>query len=113
MENETLVEYLNNFLKPILLQVNVNGIALKEVLEILKGTKALEVPTLPKQDNPKLDMTRIYSFVKKDGTPNICNKCGGLFSWDLRPERIPPLHVNADGKIKGTGDCPNYQKVGY
>ena len=38
-----------------------------------------------------------------------CNQCGGLISWDMRPERKTPLHVDEEGHIKGTGDCPEWE----
>ncbi|KKK66429.1 hypothetical protein LCGC14_2964230, partial [marine sediment metagenome] len=37
-----------------------------------------------------------------------CNICGGKISWDQRPERLTPLHVNKDGKQIGNGDCPEF-----
>ena len=59
------------------------------------------LPKLPKS-TPKIDA----------GTHRIskttCNQCGGFISWDMRPERKTPLHVDENGHIKGTGDCPEW-----
>ena len=38
-----------------------------------------------------------------------CTTCGGFISWDMRPERNLPLHVDENGHIKGTGDCPEWE----
>ena len=38
-----------------------------------------------------------------------CTTCGGLISWDMRPERNLPLHVDEKGHILGTGDCPEWE----
>jgi len=39
-----------------------------------------------------------------------CTTCGGFISWDMRPERNLPLHVDENGHIKGTGDCPEWEE---
>ena len=77
-----------------------------EVNDLFKGDEAKNVSKpLPKE----IDYARIYNYMRKDGkTPNTCNKCSGFISWDLRPERIYPLHVNQEGKIVDDGNCPEF-----
>ncbi len=75
-----------------------------ERIKQTEKTDTLEKP-LPKlvKGTPKIDTSKVY---KISGT--ACNICGGKISWDLRPERLTPLHVNKDGKQIGNGDCPDY-----
>ncbi len=60
---------------------------------------------LPKlaRDTPKIDTSVVYKISGK-----ACNVCGGKISWDLRPDRPTPLHVNKEGKQIGNGDCPEF-----
>ena len=55
------------------------------------------------KSNPKID-----AGAHRIST-TTCNQCGGLISWDMRPERKTPLHVDENGSIKGTGDCPEWE----
>ena len=79
-------------------------------LERIKQTEKKEVkiigfkpvPKLPK-GTPKIDTSKVYNISGK-----ACNICGGKISWDQRPERSTPLHVNKDGKQIGNGDCPEF-----
>ena len=48
---------------------------------------------------------KIYNVVDKDGNYIICTYCGGIISWDLRPERNLPLHCDKIGQIVGDGSC--------
>lgn len=61
-----------------------------------------------KPDAPKIEMGKVYDYMKKDGTPLTCDRCGGLISWDDRPQRVYPMHVDEEGHIVGDGDCPNF-----
>lgn len=61
-----------------------------------------------KPDAPKIEMGKVYNYKGKDGTPYTCNKCGGLISWDERPTRLYPMHVDEEGHIVGDGDCPMF-----
>ena len=61
-----------------------------------------------KPNAPKIEMGKVYNYKKKDGTPTTCSRCGGLISWDDRPERIYPMHVDDKGHIVGDGDCPMF-----
>ena len=56
-----------------------------------------------------IDMGKTYSYMSKKGIPYVCNKCSGFISWELRPERSYPLHVNQEGKIVNDGNCPEFQ----
>lgn len=56
----------------------------------------------------KVDMGRTYTYMSKKGTPYTCNKCKGFISWELRPERSYPLHVDKEGQIINDGNCPDY-----
>ena len=49
-----------------------------------------------------------YNFLNKAGEPYICNRCGGLISWDKHPTVRHPIHVNEQGKIIGDGSCPDF-----
>lgn len=51
---------------------------------------------------------KIYNVVNKSGEFLRCNKCNGIISWDLRPERPYPLHCDEIGQIVGDGNCPEY-----
>lgn len=53
---------------------------------------------------------KIYNIASKSGQPYKCSKCGGFISWDLRPERVHPLHCDKLGQIIGDGDCPAYNQ---
>ncbi len=83
-------------------------------LERIKNTEGenenLSYPTEKKKPLPKLprntlkiDTSRVYKI-----SNTKCNVCSGLISWDLRPDRPTPLHVNKEGKQIGTGDCPEF-----
>ena len=61
-----------------------------------------------KPDAPKIEMGKVYNYKGKDGTPYTCNKCGGLISWDDRPTRLYPMHVDEEGHIVGDGDCSKW-----
>ena len=66
--------------------------------------KYAETENEPVKKSSGLDFEKKYKIA---GNP--CNKCGGLFSWDLRPDRKFPLHVDSNGKIENNGrngDCP-------
>ena len=72
----------------------------------LEEVKTIEIKkTLPKlaRDTPKIDTSIVHKISSK-----ACNMCGGKISWDLRPGRPLPLHVNKEGKQIGTGDCPEF-----
>ena len=61
---------------------------------------------LKEAENDALEAkVHIYNVVGKDGKLQICNRCGGIISWDLRPERYLPLHCNELGQIVGDGNC--------
>lgn len=80
------------------LQPDLEYTTVKETIHKLpKSTKKLDAGAAGK----------VYNFMGKGG-PYTCKKCGGLISWDLRPERIPPLHVDKDGHMIGNGDCPEF-----
>jgi len=64
--------------------------------------KKKPLPKLPR-NTPKIDTSRVYKI-----SNTKCNVCSGLISWDLRPDRPTPLHVNKEGKQIGTGDCPEF-----
>jgi len=64
---------------------------------IFKGAKKL----------PKSTKKIASETHKISGT--TCNQCGGHISWDMRPERKLPLHVDENGRIVGTGDCPEWE----
>ena len=91
---------------------------LQNIIDLLKSINKKLVgvteKTLPKQpkDTPKLDTSRVYDYMSKKGTPYTCNICGGFISWELRPERVIPLHVDKEGHIVGAGDCPNFDGGG-
>ena len=70
-------------------------VVLPTLKKLPKSTKKLE----PEQ------LCKVYNFMGKNA-PYTCSKCGGLISWDLRPERVHPLHVDKEGHILGNGDCP-------
>lgn len=73
---------------------------------ILKTAHDLEKQEIKKAAEPKV---KIYKVVNKDGKNLICKYCGGIISWDLKPERNLPLHCNELGQIVGDGDCHGYQ----
>lgn len=98
---------------------------LKSVLEVLKSINRkldaqLITNTLKAEDKTyvtediktetekKVDLAQKYNYMSKKGTPYTCNKCKGFISWDLRPERSFPLHVNQEGRIVNDGNCPEY-----
>lgn len=112
------------------------GKDIKEIKEIFKefviSLKALVIHVNLQEErraealNPSLEYTKVEEEVKKNlpklpkstkkidaGAHRIstttCNQCGGLISWDMRPERKTPLHVDENGHIKGTGDCPEWE----
>ena len=98
-------------IKMILKLVKSINIKLDKLVNLETKEMAKEiVETLKQEDktNP-IDSGKVYNFKKKDGTPLTCNQCKGYISWDLRPERSYPLHVDLEGHILGTGDCPNYE----
>ncbi len=59
---------------------------------------------------PAKSEVKIFNIASKSGQPYKCSKCGGFISWDLRPERVHPLHCNKLGQIIGDGDCPAYNQ---
>lgn len=80
--------------------------ALREIKEI-ESTPVVEkkekpLPKLPR-DTPKIDTSKVYKISGKE-----CENCGGKISWELRPKRHLPLHVDAKGHQLGTGDCPGW-----
>jgi len=70
--------------------------------EVVEKEVKKNLPKLPKSTK-KLD-----AGAHRIST-TTCNQCGGLISWDMRPERKTPLHVDKKGHIKGTGDCPEWE----
>ena len=62
---------------------------------------------LPKSTK-KIDTGEVYNFMGKNA-PYTCDKCKGLISWDLLPERRFPLHVDKEGHVIGIGDCPEWE----
>lgn len=109
----------------------------REVLALLKSInikiEALQAQMIMLQEalNPSLEYTKVEEeVVEKEVKKNLpklpkskkkldagahristttCNQCGGLISWDMRPERKTPLHVDEEGHIRGTGDCPEWE----
>lgn len=81
-------------------------VKIKEKEEI--RTIKMENQPIKKHDVPKIEMGKVYNYRKKDGTEQTCNKCGGLISWDDRPQRLYPMHVDDKGQIVGDGDCPMF-----
>ena len=80
----------------------------KILKDILKVLEQIRDRILVKEETPKIEMGKVYNYMKKDGTPLTCDKCGGLISWDDRPQRVYPMHVDKEGHILGTGDCPKF-----
>ena len=80
---------------------------LEYTTRVEEEVKKPKVKKLPKSTK-KIDTGEVYNFMGKE-KPYTCNKCGGLISWDLRPERIPPLHVDKNGHMIGVGDCPEWE----
>ena len=97
---------LFGYLQGIMNEIRYITEALKEIRNEIASRPGL-VPTVKKlpKGTPKIESGKVYKIANKP-----CNTCGGLISWDLRPERVFPLHVNEDGTIKGTGDCPEYDQ---
>lgn len=83
---------------------------IKDRILVRKEVITNEAENLPikKPNAPKIEMGKVYNYKKKDGTPTTCDRCGGLISWDDRPERIYPMHVDDKGHIVGDGDCPMF-----
>ena len=94
------LDRLNQNLIPI--SANFIGKQLKAESEAKPEFKYEETELVKKASG--LDFERTYKIT---GTP--CNKCGGLISWALKPDRNFPLHVDSNGKIEKNGrngDCP-------
>lgn len=109
--SEAILKSINKKLDILMVEIKALGIALKTWTETLvphEEYKEKKPKKLPKSAK-KLETERVYNFMGKTG-PYICKECKGLISWDLRPDRIYPLHVDQEGHIKGTGDCPNFLK---
>ncbi len=90
----------------------------KQIVNILAKEEHDANDIEPKVVSPELaqaqvekivNMARIYTYMSKKGNPYTCKNCGGFISWELRPERSYPLHVNQEGKIVNDGNCPEYQ----
>lgn len=96
-------------LKAIAINTQLQQEALIPHEEYTTLKEEIVLPKLPKSTK-KLDaeqLGKVYNFMGKNG-PYICDKCKGLISWDLRPERTWPLHVDKEGHILGNGDCPEW-----
>ena len=77
-------------------------------VEKLEVTEEVVKPKKLPRSTKKLEAGAVYNFMGKNA-PYTCKECKGLISWDLRPERTYPLHVDKDGHVLGTGDCPEWE----
>ncbi len=110
-----LLKEIRDYMKELIVLVRANQI--KDTLKAEDKTYVTEDvepkivglgladATVPKS----VDMAKVYSYMSAKGIPYTCNKCSGFISWELRPERSYPLHVNQEGKIVNDGNCPEYQ----
>lgn len=71
----------------------------KEANEIVDARVNADIEAMMEDDGIS-DTMQTY---KISGNP--CNRCGKNVSWDLRPERHLPLHVDAKGRQLGDGEC--------
>jgi len=86
---------------------------MEEILELVKENNKIlkslvdQVFALPEVE-PSIQVDkegdRIYKIASK-----VCNKCNGYITWDDWEKGRPPLHVDADGRLLGDGDCPAYK----
>ncbi len=74
----------------------------------LEVTEEVVKPKKLPRSTKKLEAGAVYNFMGKNA-PYTCKECKGLISWDMRPERTYPLHVDKDGHVLGTGDCPEWE----
>lgn len=80
---------------------------LVEATAVPNNSKEVRTPPSKPRKLPK-STQKIDAGAHRIST-TTCNQCGGLISWDMRPERKTPLHVDENGHIKGTGDCPEWE----
>ena len=105
----------------------------KEIVALLKSInikiEALQSQMVMFQEALQPDLEYVEEEVKKVGFKKLpkskkkldavkhkisnkpCRTCGGFISWDGfdKADPTPPLHVNKDGVIIGTGSCPEWE----